>query len=368
MNKNYEKIVDIKPIGLKSVWDIEVEEDHSYLANGGIINHNSNSPNMQNVPSEENHLDFNAGVKACIIPTHSGNVFLDVDFSGLELRLAAAFSGDPNMISAFQEGQKDPSKADIHRHIAAVIYSVVEGRTITYEEVTKEQRKTSKTTNFGILYGSSKKSIAEALGKTIQEVDIIFDALFVNYPYLKKFINTTRKQLLDTGKISNVFGMEYKLLDRDTVIRLGGREPENNKENGFVFKALREAVNYRIQGPGGMLGVMCGAEIQKALESKSYPAGVRLTVHDSILVECPEPEAVDVYENIVRAVMLRSRPWLNEVPLDCDCKIGKMYGCMVDYEEWKDGKVELDKKLKEYITYHSNFENFKKELLTMEEI
>ena len=311
----------------------------------------SNSPNMQQVPSEEKHLRFNAGVKSCIIPRVKGNVFIEVDFSALEYRIVAGLAKDEGMTRAFQEGKIDPDKADIHRHMASVIYGK------PYEDVTKDERKDAKTTNFGILYGSSKKTIGEKLNKTPSQVNEIFDALFKSYPNLMKYIENVKEQVEETGKIVNVFGMTYNMIPK-RILEEYKKRGRNSDPLTFmrVNDALREAVNYTIQGPGGMLTVMCLTEIDEVLKQKSYRASVDATVHDSILVECPIDRVKEVYEQIIRPVLTKDRSWLNGVPLECDAKVGRTWGCMISYEKFIEDPSIIDKHYDEYTEFHKNFD------------
>lgn len=323
----------------------------------------SNEPNMQNLPSEEDHLTFNAGVKTCLVPRTPGNVFIEVDFSALELRIVAALAKDSGMIAAFKAGLEDPTKADIHQHMAAVIYRK------TYEQVTKQERKFSKTINFGILYGSSKGSICTTLGQTYKQVDSIFDALFKNYPSLKSFIDSSKEKLYRTGFIDNVLGIKYKLLSSEDLESLGYSEPDRKREdlaakNGH--RAGRQAVNYQVQGVGGILMCQCFTEMDNILESKPYPANVIISVHDSALIECPFDKVAEVHDTVIAPVMTRDRDWLNGVPLAFDTKVGRTAGCMIPYSEFLKDPSSIDKKYDAYTEYHSNFENFKRELHDLE--
>lgn len=321
----------------------------------------SSNPNTQNIPSEENHLAFNAGIKACIKPRHKGNVFIDVDYSGLELRVVAALANDEKMIDAFKQGEIDPTKADIHRHMSAVINN------LTYEQVTDEQRKSSKTVNFGILYGKTKEGLARDLGKSIEEVDQIFDALFGSFPSLEKYIKKIQDQTVLTGKVINCFGIEYRLLSFDDLVSLNFDYPpitgyERNKALAMIKRraeeCLRQGVNYTIQGPAGMLTVMAMSDLRKEFKKKDYPVEINITVHDSILIECPEDKVIEVYEEIIRPILIRKRDWLNGVSLDCDCKVGRQYGCMIDYDVFKENPEKIDYKFNEYMKFHNNFDNF----------
>ncbi len=312
----------------------------------------SNSPNLQNIPSEEDHITFNAGVKACIVPHKKGNILINVDFSGIELRVVAALAKEEKMKQAFIDG------VDIHQAMAAVIFN------LPVDQVTKELRKKSKVVNFGILYGTHEKTLADKMGISKEEVRKIFNALFKNYPKLKEYINNLQEEVCRTGKVKNVFGMELNFLTTEQLERIG----YTNKFTTYdpkINAVLREVVNYTIQGPAGILNLMSMIEMHEEFKKLPYDAKLRLQVHDSVLIESEKNEVEELIENIIRPIMCKDRKWMNGVPLEIDCEVGNSYGCMIGYEEFKKHPNNINVKLLEYLKYHKNVENFKKEIFSV---
>lgn len=147
------KIVSIEAVGEEGVWDITVEEDASYVAQG-FVNHNSSDPNMQNIPSRVVLLPPYK-IKNLFRPP-AGYKIVQVDFSQMELRVLASLSGDKNMIQCFKDG------VDLHIRTASKIFGV------TVDDVSKEMRTSAKAINFGIAYGLSEDSLAIDIYKALE--------------------------------------------------------------------------------------------------------------------------------------------------------------------------------------------------------
>lgn len=328
------------------------------ISGTGTGRNSSSAPNLQQIPAAEDEpLSFAAGIKSQFIPNKPGNVFIDFDQAGVELRFLAAFSGDKNMIAAFVEGKLDKKKADIHKHMAAVIFTVLTKTVIKFEDVTKTQRKQSKPINFGLAYGKTEKTLADESGLTVEEVRPIIDALFKGYPDVKKYIDKKHEEVNATGGVSNVFGIRYNLLTADQLNEF--REYNSKRKYHVKGKgAERESVNYGIQGPAGMLMNMILTQLDDNLINLAYYAAMYLTVHDSGLVEGPPDKVIELVENYIEPIATQDRAWLNGVPLAIDIKVGP-YGLGVDYADFVKDPTCINNKLKDYIRYHSDFNNYK---------
>ena len=163
------KIKSIKTIGIQTVCDITVKDNHSYVANG-IVNHNSSQdPNLQNIPRDTTSSD----IKTMFVPP-PGYLLLQLDYSQAELRVMAAQAGEKTMIQWFKEGK------DIHIMSALKKYhmedqydrikKLLDDEDGSEEFITwKKRRKQAKTINFGIIYGQGANKLADSLDCSIEE-------------------------------------------------------------------------------------------------------------------------------------------------------------------------------------------------------
>lgn len=222
------RIVSVKSIGIGDVWDIEVEGDHSYLAEG-FVNHNSSSPNAQNFPREK-------GLIRKAVIAEPGFVFGTCDYSQIELRFMAHFSGDPELQRAYMNNE------DVHKRTAAAISGVL------LENVTKEQRQAAKAVNFGLLYGMSAKRLQATarfdygVDEPLQYWEAAKDAYFRLYRGVKDYHNYMRDYVYTHGYAENIIGerrylRNYNLSDK--------ADPEAGYKR---WQAWSQGVNYTIQG------------------------------------------------------------------------------------------------------------------------
>lgn len=210
------KIKSIKAIGIQTVCDITVKDNHSYVANN-IVNHNSSQdPNLQNIPRDTTSSD----IKTMFIPP-KGMLLLQLDYSQAELRVMAAMAGETNMIRWFKEGK------DIHLATALSKYhmdneyqrisDLLDAEDGSEEYITwKKRRKQAKTINFGIIYGQGANKLAESLECTIDEAKVFLNEFFKNFPKIKKFIKKQHSQAHEHAYVRNVFGRKRRLWDIDS--------------------------------------------------------------------------------------------------------------------------------------------------------
>ena len=180
----------------------------------------SSNPNLQNLPirSERGKL-----IREAVVPD-PGCVFLSADYSQIELRLMAHFSGDEHMIQAFCEGQ------DIHAATAAKIFGV------PIEAVSNDQRRRAKTANFGIIYGISAFGLSQQLDCPRTEAKQLIDDYFAAFPGVAQYIEAQKQRVRETGYAITAFGRKRYL-------------PDIHSHNATVRSfAERSAVNAPIQG------------------------------------------------------------------------------------------------------------------------
>ena len=247
-------------------------------------------PNLQNIPVR---TELGRQIRKGFI-AEKGNMIISADYSQFELRIAAAMSGDEDMIKSFNEN------SDIHTETAALIQSVKP------EEVTKEMRYAAKAVNFGILYGQGVHGLAEGTGISYAEAKQFIDKYFEVRPALRAMIDRFREDAKNKGYVETVMGRR-----RPT--------PDVQSSNFMVREgAYRAAINMPIQGSAADLTKMA----MSALEQKLPKGGFQIMqIHDSIMVECKEADAKAVAKMMVE-VMENIKPDLG-VNLKVDVSIGK---------------------------------------------
>ena len=262
----------------------------------------STDPNLQNIPIR---TELGRQIREAFMPAE-GNVFVSADYSQFELRLAAVMSGETQMIEDFN------TDIDIHTKTAAEVYHV------PLSAVTKQQRRRAKVVNFGVLYGMSQHGLAAAAEMSYHEAQQFIDEYYRLRPKLKQYMAQTIQQAHDDGFVQTLFGRR-----RWT--------PDVASRNFAVRSAAeRAAANMPIQGTEAdlMKRAMLAVEqrLTQAAEAGSdeSPGRQVLQIHDSIMVECPRAQAVQVGE-LLRQTMEQIYPALG-VRLKVDVSIGDTWG------------------------------------------
>jgi len=254
----------------------------------------SSDPNLQNIPirSEEGReirKAFTAG---------EGNLLISADYSQIELRLMAHFSGDTVLSDAFAHGE------DIHAATAAAVNQVA------LKDVTRDMRRRAKIINFGILYGMSAFGLGKQLGVERGEAQAFIDAYFAQYPAVRHFMEETLELARAQGYVETLLGHRVHV-------------PEINAKNGLRRQyAERTAINAPLQGSAADMIKIAMIHLHARLTKEAPGACMILQVHDELVVECPESRAGNVSE-IMREEM-ESVVQLN-VPLIVDIGQGKSW-------------------------------------------
>jgi len=252
----------------------------------------SSDPNLQNIPirSEEGREIRKA------FTTEEGNLLIAADYSQIELRLMAHFSGDTVLSNAFAHGE------DIHAATAAAVNQVA------LQDVTRDMRRRAKIINFGILYGMSAFGLAKQLGVERGEAQAFIDAYFAQYPAIRRFMQETLERARAQGYVETLLGHRVYV-------------PEINAKNGLRRQyAERTAINAPLQGSAADIIKVAMIHLHARLARETPEARMILQVHDELVVECPESIVKDVSE-IMREEM-ESVISLN-VPLIVDIGQGK---------------------------------------------
>ena len=251
------------------------------------------NPNLQNIPVRS---EDGKRIRECFI-AGPGKSFVSADYAQFELRLAAALSGDQQLIDDFNSG------LDIHTKTASDAFN------IPMELVTKNQRRAAKVINFGVLYGMSAKGLADAADMSFKEAKAFIENYFELRAPIREYLDKTLEQGRTRGYVETYYGRR-----RPT--------PDLAAPNFLVRSAAeRAAANMPIQGTEADLMKRAMIEVDKAL-----PDGAKLIlqIHDSLIIECDDNQ-VDKISTILREKMEQVEPKL-QVKLAVDVTVSKNWG------------------------------------------
>ena len=199
-----------------------------------------------------------------------GFVFLDADYSQIELRILAHMSGDENLIAAYREAQ------DIHRMTASQVFHT------PFEEVTDLQRRNAKAVNFGIVYGISSFGLSQDLSITRKEAAEYIEQYFATYPGVKRFLDCSVSEAKDKGYVTTMFGRRRPV-------------PELSSSN-FMQRSFGErvAMNSPIQGTAADIIKLAMIRVHRRLKEEGLKSKLILQIHDELLIETYENEKEQV--------------------------------------------------------------------------
>ncbi len=245
--------------------------DQTATATGRI---SSSEPNLQNIPVR---TEEGREIREAFLP-REGWVLLDADYSQIELRLMAHFSGDPALIDAFRKGE------DIHARTASEIFDVPP------EWVTPELRSRAKAVNFGLIYGISGFGLSRNTGVSRKEAAAFIEKYFQTYPGVKKFMDRTAAEGADRGYAETLMGRRRYL-------------PELKSPKAPIREfGKRAAMNTPVQGTAADIIKLAMVRIDRALREAGLKSRLILQVHDELLLECP-PEEADRAAELLREAM-----------------------------------------------------------------
>ncbi len=234
----------------------------------------SSEPNLQNIPVR---TEEGREIRQAFLP-REGWVLLDADYSQIELRLMAHFSGDEAMLSAFRTGQ------DVHARTASEIFDV------PLDEVDSTLRSRAKAVNFGIIYGISGFGLARNTGVSQQEARSFISRYFAKYPGVKRFMDTAVEDGQQNGYALTLMGRRRYL-------------PELTASNAMVREfGKRAAMNTPVQGTAADIIKLAMVRVDEALRREKLQSRLILQVHDELLLECP-PEEVETAARILQEAM-----------------------------------------------------------------
>ena len=253
----------------------------------------SKDPNLQNIPIRTAQ---GREIRKAFVPRSADHVLVAADYSQVELRIAAAMSGEQGLIEAFQKGE------DIHAATAAKVFGV------GLDEVTREQRSQAKAVNFGILYGQGAFGLAENLGISRKEAKGIIEAYHAQFSGLDDFTKDCVSRAREAGHATTLLGRRRPLPD---IL-----------SNNAVVRAFaeRNAVNTPIQGSAA--DIIKVAMIDVAKEMKGMQSKLIMQVHDELVVDAVTSELEEVKALLVRCM---ERAVKLDVPLDVEVSHGQTW-------------------------------------------
>lgn len=252
----------------------------------------SANPNLQNIPIR---TELGRGIRAAFI-ADPGHVLLTADYSQIELRLLAHFSGDPLLVAAYRRGE------DIHTLTASQVFGVPPLM------VTPDHRRQAKVVNFGIVYGLSPFGLSQNLGIPTAEAKRFIENYFEKYAGVRKFIDKTLEEARRDLKVKTLFGRLRPIPDINS---------KNPNQRGF---AERTAVNTPLQGTAADLIKIAMIRIDQAIRERELKSRMTLQVHDELVFEVPEAE-IDIVRSLVREYMEKVHDL--EVPLQVEIGVGQ---------------------------------------------
>lgn len=226
----------------------------------------STEPNLQNIPIR---MELGRLIRKVFLPA-KGCIFMDADYSQIELRVLAHMSGDEMLIKAYQEAQ------DIHAMTASQVFH------IPFDEVTPLQRRNAKAVNFGIVYGISSFGLSQDLSITRKEAEGYIKNYFETYPKIKSFLDSLVENARNDGYVTTMFGRRRPV-------------PEIASSN-FMQRSFGEriAMNSPIQGTAADIIKIAMIRVHDRLKQEGLKSRLILQVHDELLIETVKEEETSV--------------------------------------------------------------------------
>jgi len=235
----------------------------------------SSEPNLQNIPVR---TEEGRGLRKVFIPTDKNGFIVSADYSQIELRLLASFSGDENLINAFNSGQ------DIHARTASEIFG------LPIDQITPDIRRKAKAINFGIVYGISDYGLSQNIGSSRKEAAEYIRMYFDRYPKLERYMQSNIEYCRENGFIKTIFGRVRPI-----------PEVASNNHNVKSF-GERASMNMPLQGSASDIIKLAMVKIYKELKNKKLDSKIILQVHDELVIDC-RPGELDIVKDILKENM-----------------------------------------------------------------
>ena len=255
----------------------------------------SNKPNLQNIPIR---TALGRETRSAFISRNDGDFILAADYSQIELRIIAAFSGDPEMIGAFKK------EKDIHSITASKVFNV------PLNEVSGDMRRRAKEVNFGIIYGISPFGLSQNLDIPRSEAKEIIDSYFTEFKLVKEYMDNSIKKAKDKKYVETILGRKRYLRDIDS---------RNFTLRGF---AERNAINSPIQGSAADIIKLAMIKISDWMRTEDLKSKMIMQVHDELVFDVVKSEK-DKMEKNVKKIMENIIEF--DVPLTVEIGTGKTW-------------------------------------------
>ncbi len=251
----------------------------------------STDPNLQNIPMR---TELGRQIRKVFVP-EEGYVYMDADYSQIELRVLAHMSGDQALIEAYAMSE------DIHRITASKVFH------IPLEEVTDLQRRNAKAVNFGIVYGISSFGLSQDLSISTKEAKEYIDQYFATYPGIKAFLDKLVSDAKELGYVETMFGRR--------------RPVPELKSSNFMQRSFGEriAMNSPIQGTAADIMKLAMINVYEELNAAGLQSRLILQVHDELVIETLQSEVEKVQEILYRSMKEAAKL---AVELEVDLHVG----------------------------------------------
>ncbi|MCQ2492201.1 MAG: DNA polymerase I [Lachnospiraceae bacterium] len=258
----------------------------------------SADPNLQNIPIR---MPLGRAIRKVFVP-EEGYIFVDADYSQIELRVLAHLSGDETLIQAFND------EKDIHTSTASEVFEV------PMEEVTSNQRRDAKAVNFGIVYGISAFGLSQDLNIPRKQAQEYINKYFATYPGIKAFLDQAVEDAKEQGCVKTMFG------------RI--RPVPELKSSNFMTRSFGErvAMNAPIQGTAADIMKIAMLRVNMRMKKENMKSRLILQIHDELLIEAKLEEVDQVKEMLEEEMMNAAKL---SIPLVIDMSTG---------ESWYDAK------------------------------
>lgn len=265
----------------------------------------STEPNLQNIPVR---TEEGREIRSAFLPGEPDWLLMTADYSQIELRVLAHFSGDQAMCKAFAEDR------DIHTQVASEVYGV------PLDQVTREMRRNAKAVNFGVIYGQSAFGLAKSLDIEKEVAAEFIEAYFARYTGVEKFTRKVLENCRANGYVSTILGRR-RAVD-------GVRDPSRFGDSRHRTLPERIAINTVIQGSAADLIKQAMINVYGRLQREKSQARMLLQIHDELVFEVPSEQLAELSNLVTEEMIAAGRL---DVPLKVDVKAGKNWA---ECEPW----------------------------------
>jgi len=250
----------------------------------------SSNPNLQNIPVRTAE---GREILSAFIPGKGFDLLLSCDYSQIELRVLAHFSGDENLCESFRNNE------DIHTRVASEVFG------ITPEEVDADQRRAAKAVNFGVIYGQSAFGLSKQLGIEQKEAQKFIDGYFAKYSSIRHYLDSILDECMAKGYVSTLFGRR-RYFAPGTI---------RSDRKGGLNAAERMAINTVIQGTAADLMKLA---MVRLMPLDNFEANLLLQIHDELVFEVTQEDSERLMPYVVEKMLLH-QPL--RVPLVVDAEL-----------------------------------------------